>query len=429
MNNPELQILLQLNQLRVDVQRPDFIWQALALALCLGLAWFLARRWIVWRGAQPDQAPHSGQIRDRLTFPLFATVLVGLAGALLKPFMAVSLLGVAFPLLLALALVRAVVSTLRHSFPDARWLNQGERLISSLIWLWLALYLTDLSPHLIAAFERVEFRLGKREFDLWMILHALVTIFFTVLAALWISNVAENQLMGAARLDGNLRLVGVRLVKGVVTAVALLVALSLFGIDITALSVFTGALGVGLGLGLQRIAANYVAGFILLLERAIRIGNIVQVGSDAGTISEITTRYTVIRSGNGVESIVPNETLIGSTVQNQTLTDRRQRLATRVGVGYGSDVEKALQILTDCARAQPRVLASPAPAAFLIEFGDSSINLELGFWIADPENGKANVLSAVNLEILRRFKEADIEIPFPQREVRLLSAPEADNGA
>ena len=194
-----------------------------------------------------------------------------------------------------------------------------------------------------------------------------------------------------------------------------------FGVDITALSVFTGALGVGLGIGLQKIAANYVAGFILLLERAIRIGNLVQVGADAGTISEITTRYTVIRSGNGVEAIVPNETMISSTVLNQTLTDRRQRLVTSVGVGYGSDVEAALQTLIDCALAQPRVLASPAPAAFLTQFADSSINLELGFWIADPENGKANILSAVNLEIWRRFKAQGIEIPFPQREVRVLS--------
>ncbi|MFV0371232.1 MAG: mechanosensitive ion channel protein MscS, partial [Azonexus sp.] len=188
MNNPELQILLQLNQLRVDVQRSDFIWQALALALCLGLAWFLARRWIVWRGAQPDQAPHSRQIRDCLTFPLFATVLVGLAGALLKPFMAVSLLGVAFPLLLALALVRAVVSTLRHSFSYASLLNHGERLIRILFWQLVALYLTALAPHLISAFEGVEFRLFKLEFYLCMILLAIVTILFTVVAALWISN-------------------------------------------------------------------------------------------------------------------------------------------------------------------------------------------------------------------------------------------------
>ena len=421
MSNPDLQVLLQLNQLRRDVAGHDFVWQVLALLLCLGLAYFLAHRWLRWRREQAEPARRLGQIGARLAFPLLASGLVGLVCILLKPFMAVSLLGLAWPLLAALALVRAVISTLRHSFSDARWLSQGERLISSLVWLWLVLYLTDLAPHVIEMFERVEFRVGKREFNLWMILSALTTIFFTVVTALWLSSMVENRLMGAEKLDGNLRLIGVRVVKAVLTVIALLLSLSLFGVDITALSVFTGALGVGLGIGLQKIAANYVAGFILLLERAIRIGNLVQVGADAGTISEITTRYTVIRSGNGIEAIVPNETMISSTVLNQTLTDRRQRLVTSVGVGYGSDVEAALQTLIDCALAQPRVLASPAPAAFLTQFADSSINLELGFWIADPENGKANILSAVNLEIWRRFKAQGIEIPFPQREIRVLS--------
>lgn len=323
MSNPDLQVLLQLNQLRRDVAGHDFVWQVLALLLCLGLAYFLAHHWLRWRREQAEPARRLGQIGARLAFPLLASGLVGLVCILLKPFMAVSLLGLAWPLLAALALVRAVISTLRHSFSDARWLSQGERLISSLVWLWLVLYLTDLAPHVIEMFERVEFRVGKREFNLWMILSALTTIFFTVVTALWLSSMVENRLMGAEKLDGNLRLIGVRVVKAVLTVIALLLSLSLFGVDITALSVFTGALGVGLGIGLQKIAANYVAGFILLLERAIRIGNLVQVGADAGTISEITTRYTVIRSGNGVEAIVPNETMISSTVLNQTLTDRK----------------------------------------------------------------------------------------------------------
>lgn len=415
------QILAQLKQLRRDVEAPDFIWQLLALLLCLGLAYFLTYRYLRWRRSQNRAPLRLRQMGERLVFPLLACVLVGVAAVVLKPFMAVSLLGVALPLLAALALVRMVVFILRHSFSDAHWLAQGERLISALVWLWLALYITDLAPHLINLFEHVEFRLGRREFNVWMVVHALTTVFFTVMGALWLSSLIENRLMGAANLDGNLRLVAVRVVKAVMTVLALLVALSLFGIDITALSVFTGALGVGLGLGLQKIAANYVAGFILLLERAVRIGNIVQIGTEAGTVSEITTRYTVIRGGNGIESIVPNETMIASTVQNQTLSDPRQRLVTRVGVGYASDVEQALQILLACAQKQPRVLSTPAPAAFLVAFGDSSIDLELGFWIADPENGKANLLSAVNLEIWRSFKAQGIEIPFPQREVRVLS--------
>ena len=227
--------------------------------------------------------------------------------------------------------------------------------------------------------------------------------------------------MRVQTLDANLRIVGVRVAKAVLTVVAILASLALVGIDMTALSVFTGALGVGLGFGLQKIASNYVSGFIILLDRSIRIGNIVQVGSDAGEVTQITTRYTVLRHPGGTEFIVPNETLIGTTVQNQTYSNSRIRLATSVGVAYDSDLELAGQLMVDAAKAHPRVLAEPAPRFFLTQFADSAINLELGFWIDDPEEGKGNIVSDVNFAIWRAFKENGISIPFPQREVRLLN--------
>jgi small-conductance mechanosensitive channel len=184
--------------------------------------------------------------------------------------------------------------------------------------------------------------------------------------------------------------------------------------------VFTGALGVGLGFGLQKIASNYVSGFIILLDRSIRIGNIVQIGVDSGVVSQITTRYTVLRHPGGTEFIVPNEMLIGTVVQNQTYSDNRLRLSTAVGVAYDSDLELAMRLMVESAQRQPRVLADPAPRVLLTQFADSSINLELGFWVADPENGKMNVVSDINLAIWRAFREYGVQIPFPQREVRLL---------
>lgn len=414
----EHQALRLLSNLLDDFSDPAFIWQLVALFASLFGAWLVARYWQT-RPAQGERG-RLGQIGARLAFPLTGMLLTGVAQLALKPFFAVTLLKLAMPLLGSMALVRGVIFVLRQAFPGAGWLTAWEKLIATLVWGWLALYITDLAPFVIEGLEQVDFRIGKQHLNLWLIASGAVTIFLTVVFALWIAGVIEARLMGMRSLDANLRIVGVRVAKAVLTVVAIISSLALVGIDMTALSVFTGALGVGLGFGLQKIASNYVSGFIILLERSIRIGNIVQIGSDAGEVTQITTRYTVLKHPGGTEFIVPNETLIGSTVQNQTYSDRRLRLATTLGVAYDSDLELAMQLMVDCAQAQARVLADPAPKVVLTQFADSSINLELGFWVDDPENGRMNVVSEINLAIWRAFRAHGISIPFPQREVRIL---------
>ena len=413
--NPALKLVRDLLE---DVSDPNFIWQVVALVACLGTAWLIARWWRASHGQD------GGRLRDagsRLAFPLTGMLLIGAAQLVLANFIHVNLLKLALPLLGSLALVRAVVFVLRQAFPAATWLTAWERIIATLVWGWLALYITDLAPHVIDALEQVEFVLGKQHINLWMILHGLVTVLLTVIAALWVAGIIEARLMKVTTLDSSLRIVAVRIAKALLTVVALLTSLSLVGIDMTALSVFTGALGVGLGFGLQKIASNYVSGFIILLDRSIRLGNVVQIGADGGQVTQITTRYTVLKHPSGTEFIVPNETLISTVVQNQSYSDKRLRLATTIGVAYGSDLELVMRLMSEAAAAQPRVLADPAPRVFLTQFADSSINLELGFWIADPEEGKGNVISDINLAIWRAFREHGVEIPFPQREVRLLN--------
>lgn len=418
MNREKDPALRLIHDLWADLNDPYFIWQVLALMACLLSAALLARWW------RSHHAEGEGRIADaggRLTFPLTGMALAGAAQLALKPFVHVNLLKLAMPLLGSMALVRGVVFVLRQAFPSATWLTAWERIIAALVWGWLALYITDLAPYVIEAMEQVEFKIGQQHVDLWMILRGVVTIFLTVVLALWIAGVIEARLMRIETLDGNLRIVGVRVAKAVLTVLAIMISLSLVGIDMTALSVFTGALGVGLGFGLQKIASNYVSGFIILLERSIRIGNIVQVGNEVGAVTKITTRYTVLKHIGGTEFIVPNETLIGSTVQNQTYSDSRLRLITSVGVAYDTDLDKAMALMIQAALSQARVLAEPRPKVFLTQFADSSINLELGFWIGDPDGGKNNILSEVNLAIWRLFKDNEILIPFPQREVRILN--------
>lgn len=364
---------------------------------------------------------------QRLLFPLtgMATLAAARAlyGALHQPPV---LMHLVIAMLVAMGVIRMIVYALRQVFSPAGWLSTFEFLISLTIWSAWALHALDILPEVIDWLDSQQVALGKQKLSLWALLQGGAWVLVTLIGAIWLSGSVERKLMRAP-LDSNLRIVLARLSKVALMFLALMITLPLVGIDLTALSVFGGALGVGLGFGLQKIMANYVSGFIILLDRSIRIGDLISVGSDRGQVQQITTRYTVLRSPSGVQSIVPNETLISSVVQNEGLSDREVRMAISVQVGYADDVERALAILEECARVHERVLPEPAPRAFLHSFGDSGINLELGMWITDPENGTLGIRSAVQLEVLRRFRAEGIEIPFPQREIRLLNP--ADNVA
>lgn len=411
------QALKLLKELWSDFQDPLFIWQVVALVSCLMLAGMAARWW--WR--RTGDVTRGEKLSGRLVFPLTAVLLLVVVRAALHPFMHINLLSLALPLLGSMAVVRAILHALRHAFPQAEWLAGSERFLALVVWGSMALYITDLAPYVIDALESVSFRAGKQQVNLWMILNGGAVVVVTVLAAMWLAHLLEQRLMGAEHLDSSLRIVLVRVSRAVLTVVALLFAMTLVGIDITALSVFTGALGVGLGLGLQRIASNYVSGFIILLDRSIRLGNVIQVDANtSGIVSQITTRYTVLSHPSGVDYLVPNEALIGTTVQNQSFSTTRQRLSTTVGVAYDCDLEQVMALMESVAAAHPRVLSEPRPKALVVAFADSAINLELGFWIEDPENGTGNVRSDVNLALWKAFRDQGIAIPFPQREVRVV---------
>lgn len=424
MKQQQNEVLQLFRDLVDDLRDPNFVWQLVALAACLAAAWLIARWWLA-RHHKED----GGRLHDagaRLAFPLTAMLLVSVTKLVLQNFINVNLFRLAMPLLGSLVLVRAVVFVLRQAFPKATWLTTWERIIATAVWGWLALYITDLAPYFIDTLEGVVFPFGTQRINLWMILQGIVTVFLTVVVALWIAGVIEARLMRMEGVDSSLRIVGVRVAKALLTVAALVTGLTMVGIDMTAFSVFTGALGVGLGLGMQRIASNYVSGFIILLDRSIHLGDVVQVGADSGQVSKITTRYTVLKHPAGTEYIVPNEALIANVVQNQSYSDTRLRLSTTVGVAYDSDLELAMRLMCAAAAAQPRVLSDSPPRVFLTAFADSAINLELGFWIADPEEGKGNVVSDINLAIWRAFRENGIQIPFPQREVRVVNEKSAE---
>lgn len=419
--NPEFHNLLL--DLRQDLDHPDFWWQIVALLACLAFAALLDRGMRQRRRRLRDEGVQHGIGLNgvaRVFFPVAATLLLFISRAMLAPFHPVNLLSIALPLVGSLAVIRAVFYALRISFARAAWLGSFERVFSLVVWLLVALHILGLLNEMIQVAESVSFTVGKQKLNLWVMGQGVFIIIASLLVALWLGGVAEARLAAAEGLDGNLRLVLSRVMRSLLVLVAVLLSLPLVGIDLTTLSVFGGALGVGLGFGLQKVASNYVSGFIILLDRSIRIGNVIAVGADRGEVTRITTRYTVLRALTGVESIVPNEVLMSSVVQNESFTDRRVRIAVPVQVAYSTDLEQAMKLLVEAAKAQPRVLADPAPSALVTAFADSGINLELGFWIADPEAGSGSLKSDIHLAIWRSFRAANIEIPFPQREVRML---------
>lgn len=408
-----------------DLQQPDELWQVAVLLACFALA-KLIERWLSARFLPPadgqDAAPTLGQSGlRRLGLPILMLLLVLAARPLLAQWHHVNLLTLALPLLTSLVVIRAVMFVVRQSFfASAPWLASFERGFALLAWSVVALHILGILPELIAAMESVSFTLGKQKLNLWLILQGTAAVLATLLLALWVGGLLEARLMGAQGLDGNLKLVLSRLLRALLLLLAVLIGLPLVGIDLTTLSVFGGALGVGLGFGLQKIAANYISGFIILLDRSIRLGNLISVEGQRGIVQRITTRYTLLRSQSGIEMIVPNEMLVASVITNETFSDTKVRIAIQVQVAYGTDLEQAMSLLVEAARSQPRVLADPEPKAFVIGFAESGIDLELGFWIADPEEGSLSIKSDIHLAIWRAFQAAGIQIPFPQREVRML---------
>jgi small-conductance mechanosensitive channel len=401
-----------------DLHNPAFIWQVGVLALCLVFAWWAARS-----VRRPLAARQGGAWRvgvgsvNRLAFPLSALLLVMVARPLLAHWQHVNLLTLAVPLLLSLAAIRIAVYALRQALGNSGLLAVFERMLVLLIFGWVAAYLLGLIPDIVDTLESVSMMLGKQRISLWVVLQAMFWVALTLLAALWAGGAVEARLMNAQSLHSSLRVVLSRVTKVLLVFAAIMISLPLVGIDLTVLSVFGGALGVGLGFGLQRVASNYVSGFIILLDRSIRLGDMITVGDRAGVVTNITTRYTVLKSLDGTEAIIPNDTLTTTTVVNHSYSDRKIRLATQVQVAYGTDLDAIFTLLEEIAARHPRVLADPAPQSYLVRFADNGIDIELGYWMLDPESGSLNLKSDLNREIWREFVNRGIEIPFPRREV------------
>ena len=396
-------------------------WLELALTLvCIAIGWLLDRR-IAKRRRQMPHVRLPGSL-GHLAFPLIALVLVYIASFAWRRYVGPPFfLAIAMPILIALAIVRMLAYLLHRLFPAQTWLPASELAIGTAIWGLAILYFLGVLPEIGATLDQLVIPMGKSNVSLLTVFSGIAVVVVTLIVTLWISGLIEQRLALATQLDANLRVVLSKFIRAVLIVVAVLVALEQIGFDLTLLTVFGGALGVGIGLGLQKLASNYIAGFTILLDRSIRIGDLVTVDNRTGIVSKATSRYLVVRSGDGVEAIVPNETVVTTTVLNHSYTSPMVRIAVQVQVGYDSDVEKALALLVEIALREPRVLRDAnAPKAFLVNFADSGITLELGVWINDPHVGQLDLKSSLNRAILKEFAANGIAIPFPQRDIRIV---------
>lgn len=414
-----------------DLHDPAVLWQVGAIAGCLLAAWAAYRAFARRVPATPSSRGVEVGVGGtrRIVFPVVGLLLVVLARAVLKPYVSVSLLDLAASLLGALAIVRGAVYLLRVAMGRGSMIHAFERAITVTVWGAFVLYVLGVLPRVVEAFESIAIPVGRARISVWDLGWGILGVALMILAALWVGGLIEARLMRAVGIHANVRVALARLVKSLLVFLAVVVALPLAGLDLTLLSVFGGALGVGLGFGLQKVASNYVSGFIVLLERSIRLGDLITADNFYGVVKEMTTRYTVVKALDGREAIIPNETLITSTVLNHSFTERRVRVALPVQVGYGTDVEPVLRLCEDTARRHPRVLADPAPSAVLTGFGDNGLALELGFWIRDPEQGTMGARSDIALALLAAFRAHAIEIPFPQRDVRILTGAGRERAA
>jgi small-conductance mechanosensitive channel len=399
------------------------LWVELAVLLgCVGLAWGLSR----WFGRdQPrDSIWFGARTFDGLLFPLLSLIFLDLSRRVLLDYQVVVVLRIAVSVFMSLAAIRLIARVLRAVFPGSAMVRLVERTVSWIAWLGAVLWIVGLLQPVLAELDGVTLAFGKDRVSLRTILEGTLSAGLVMVIALWVAATIEKRILREAVSDLSMRKVASNAIRAFLLLVGLLFALSAVGVDLTALSVLGGALGVGLGFGLQKLAANYVSGFVILLERSIRIGDNVKIDGFEGRITDIKTRYTLVRAGNGREAIVPNESLITSRVENLSLADLKFNITTAIVVGYESDVAQVQAILTDAAKAQPRVMSEPAPVAFLTTFAPDGIEFTLHFWVADPDKGRDNVRSAINVAVLHGLRAAGIDIPYPQRVVRVESLPQ-----
>jgi len=336
-----------------------------------------------------------------------AIMLMWTATLLLTPFMGTYLLSIATSLYTAWLFIRLAVGALAN--------RELAKLVAGLAWSVAALNIMGILGPLLTVLEDAKLPLGEIEMSVLSLFTGLITFGLLIWGAFALSALVERQLKSMEGVPPSVRALMTKVGKIVLVSLAFLISLNATGIDLTALAVFGGALGVGLGFGLQKVVGNFISGIILLVDRSIKPGDVIETAGTYGTINRLAARYTSVITRDGTEFLIPNEDMITQPVLNWSHSNRLVRRRIPVQVSYQSDIRQAMALMVEAATEEKRILNKPEPRTLMRGYGENGVDLELRMWIDDPQNGVSNIASEVMLRIWDKFNEAGIEFPYPQR--------------
>lgn len=406
----------------------ESLWQLGILLIAILFAWNLNRLWNSFLASHLGNSEQRGFSRfilrgsGYIIFPIITLLIIYLGTIILQFYnIATPILNIIIPLLLSLAAIRVTVYSLRRAFTKTQNLRAWEGFVSISIWSLVALHLLGWLPDILNALDGSAVNFGDSRVSILSVFKFIIIVGIYFIAARWLSTLIEQRARQSKIISSSMRVGLSKFSNVILYSVAIIFALNSVGIDLTTLTVFGGAIGVGLGFGLQRIASNFISGFILLFDRSIKPGDVISIGDRFGWVVALHARYIVVKDRDGVETLIPNENIITSEVTNWSYSDKHVRVKIPVQISYQDDVEHAMQLMLETCNVTTRVLTKPKPAVRLISFEDSGIKLELRLWLDDPEEGVGSVKSDINLAIWKTFKDNKITIPFPQREVHILN--------
>ncbi len=357
------------------------------------------------------------RIIDQLFYPLILMILIGIyyviAAAFSLPIAVISIFG-------NLVSAWLIVKTLTLFFPR----NRMFRFLSALIWIIAALRILNIYQETLDLLDSLAFNSGNLRISLLLIIKTVIIFSILFWLAGKLSRLVTGRIDKSDGLTPSVKVLLNKIAKFLIFTSAILFTLSAVGVDLSAFAFLGGAVGVGLGFGLQKIVSNFISGIIILADKSIKPGDVVEIGNVYGWVRKLDTRFVSVVTRSGKEFLIPNEDFITKEVINWSYSDELVRVDAEVGIAYNSDLRLVQELMMQAVEEKSRILTDPEPNVLLMGFGDSSVNFELRFWISDPRNGIQNIRSEVLLSIWDRFKENEIEIPFPQQDYHLKSLPD-----
>ena len=321
--------------------------------------------------------------------------------------------------LVILLFARLAIILTRYIFKSGPWLRPVENILAGIVVIGYLSYQLGVVAKFQMYLHSIEFYFAEQDFTLLLVIESIIGVFIAILVAMTVARFVENQVMKIKnqRLRINQRIILIKIFKIFLYLTAIIIVLTGLGIDLSFLTVFGGAFGLGLAFGFQKIASNYVSGFLLLSDESIRVGDMLQIGSDHGIVVAIKSRYTALRRLDGVEILIPNEKLLTDEITNLTFSNTTVKFPLDLQISYESSIDKAIEIILSVCAKERRVIEEPKPNVYVKEFADSGINLHVSCYVTDPDKGFMGLKSDMYRAIFKEFLSNEIEIPYPHRTV------------